>query len=198
MREESEDALAARRDQVTRLLHSGAPARGELFELVYQDLRGIADRRMSGERAGHTLQATALVNEAWLRLAEHRKADWRDRGHFLSAASEAMRRILVDHARRVGAAKRRAEGERVTLGAIDCATDFDLDETRALAEAIERLEAADPRAAEVTRLRFFAGLSVAETALALDISERSVHREWTYARARLFEWMKESRPGSDA
>jgi len=181
----------ARQAEVTRLLRSGEAGRTGLLELVYAELREIADRRMFGERAGHTLQATALVHEAWLRLADHRNADWRDRGHFFAAASEAMRRILIDHARRAGAEKRGGGLERVTLGGVGAELEVDPGEASALAEAFARLEKHDPRAAEVTRLRFFAGLSVEETARALEVTARTVHREWTYARARLFDWVRE-------
>jgi RNA polymerase sigma-70 factor, ECF subfamily len=189
------DAEAAepeeRRAEVTRLLRAGAEGREQLFELVYTELRGIAGGRMHGEHAGHTLQATALVHEAWLRLVDHRNVDWLDRGHFFAAASEAMRRILIDHARRAGAEKRGGDRERVTLGALESALEVEPEEAVALAEALMRLEQHDPRAAEVTRLRFFAGLSVEDTARALGLTVRTVHREWTYARARLFEWVRE-------
>ena len=184
-----------RQAEVTRLLRGGDAARAELLELVYDELREIADRRMHGERWNHTLQATALVHEAWLRLADHENADWRDRGHFFAAASEAMRRILVDHARRAGAQKRGGDRERVTLGALESEVEVAPEEAVALAVALARLERHDPRAAEVTRLRFFAGLSVEDTARALGTTVRSVHREWVYARARLFEWMQEQERG---
>lgn len=182
------------RAEVTRLLHAGPGEREQLFALVYTELRDIAGGRMRGERAGHTLQATALVHEAWMRLVDHRNVDWRDRAHFFAAASEAMRRILVDHARRAGADKRGGGAQRVTLGTLEHAVEVEPQEAVALAEALVRLEAQDPRAAEVTRLRFFAGLSVEETAEALGVTVRTVHREWTYARARLFEFV---RPGEE-
>ncbi len=185
-----------RQAEVTRLLRAGAAGRAELFEVIYGELRQIADRRMFGEHAGHTLQATALVHEAWMRLADHRNADWRDRGHFFGAASEAMRRILIDHARRARADKRGGDRERVTLGAVESELEVGAEEAVQLAEALVRLEKHDPRAAEVTRLRFFAGLSVEETAQALGTTVRSVHREWTYARARLFEWIEERDGGT--
>jgi RNA polymerase sigma factor (TIGR02999 family) len=195
------DEAGARQAEVTRLLRAGEAGRAELFELLYGELKRIADGRMRGERAQHTLQATALVHEAWMRLADHQNTDWRDRGHFFAAASEAMRRILIDHARRAGAAKRGGEHARVTLGALESefaaeAVEVDAAEAAALAEALVRLEQHDPRAAEVTRLRFFAGLSVEETAEALGTTVRSVHREWTYARARLFAWIQEGERGA--
>lgn len=187
---------SGRRAEVTRLLRGGDASREALYELLYSELREIADQRMAGERVGHTLQATALVHEAWMRLAEHQNADWRDRGHFLAAASEAMRRILIDHARRAGAAKRGGDRDRVTLGSLGAELEVDAEEAVLLAEALVRLGRSDPAAAEVTRLRFFAGLSVEDTARALGITVRTVHREWVYARARLFEWVRDHERGS--
>jgi RNA polymerase sigma factor (TIGR02999 family) len=186
--------MSDRRDDVTRILQQGEDPQQELLPLIYEELRGIAGHRMSNERAGHTLQATALVHEAYLRLVGDRDMAWRDRGHFYSAAAEAMRRILIDHARRVRSKKRGGDHQRVTLGtpeAPDTHMELGADNVLALEEALGRLEAEDPRAAAVTRLRFFSGLSVQETAHALEISERSVHREWTYAKARLFEILGE-------
>jgi len=185
-------ADGARRAEVTRLLRAGDERRAELYELVYGELCAIADGRMRGERPGHTLAATGLVHEAWLRLADQRNCDWRDRGHFFAAASEAMRRILVDHARRAAAEKRGGAHERVTLGALEDEVEVAPEEAAHLAQALVRLEQHDPRAAEVTRRRFFAGLSVEDTARALGVTPRTVHREWTYARARLFEWLRAS------
>lgn len=190
---EHDDADDAR-TRVTRLLRQGGEPGPELFGLVYEELRAIASRRMGNERAGHTLQATALVHEAWLRLAGDEASGWRDRGHFYAAASEAMRRILIDHARRVRSQKRGGGAQRVTLGTEatpDAQVELEAEELLALDEALGRLEREDARAAEVTRLRFFGGLSVEETAQALGISERSVHREWTFGRARLFELLGE-------
>lgn len=184
-----------RRAEVTRLLQAGPGGRAELFELVYGELRGIAGGRMRGERGAHTLQATALVHEAWLRLVDQERTDWRDRQHFFAAASEAMRRILIDHARRAGAEKRGGGLERITLGTVEHPVEVEPGEAVALAEALVRLEKQDARAAEVVRLRFFSGLSVEETAEALGVTVRTVHREWTYARARLFELVRELEEG---
>jgi RNA polymerase sigma factor (TIGR02999 family) len=186
----------ARQAELTRLLRAGPAGRAELYQRVYDELRGIAGSRMRAERAGHTLQATALVHEVWLRLVDHQNTDWRDRAHFFGAAGEAMRRILIDHARRAAADKRGGNRERVTLGALEAAVEVEPEEALALAEALTRLEQHDPRAAEVTRLRFFAGLSVEDTARALGVTPRTVHREWTYARARLFEWAREGQEGA--
>ena len=177
--------------EVTRLLRraGGGDERDwhALLPLVYDDLRAHAARQMQAERGGHTLEATALVHEAWLRLAGDRHMDWSGRRHFYGAAAEAMRRVLVDHARKVRAQRRGGDRARLSLTLVDLAQSEDPDRVLALDEALQSLEREDARAAEVARLRFFAGLSVAETAAALDVSERTVMREWTFARARLSE-----------
>jgi RNA polymerase sigma factor (TIGR02999 family) len=185
--------MEERREQVTRLLRDGvgSPEDGErLMQLVYEELRAIAERRMAAERGHHTLQATALVHEAYLRLARDDRMEWTSRGHFFGAAAEAMRRVLVDHARKVKADKRGGGAAHVTLGAVDVAADLDADQVLALSDALDTLAREDERAAAVTRLRFLSGLSVDETAKALGISERSVQREWTWARARLVELLE--------
>lgn len=182
--------MESRPDDISRLLADGADA-NRLFPLVYDEMRALARRRMQRERSDHTLQATALAHEAWERLACDTRMDWRGRRHFFGAAAEAMRRILVDHARRVNAEKRGGGRERVTLGAVDAPLDVEAERLLALTEALEQLESEDPRAAEVTRLRFLAGLSVEETAAALGIGERTVAREWAFARARLFELLED-------
>lgn len=177
--------MSQRREEVTRLLAEEDSEK--LLPLVYDELKEIASKRMGGERSGHTLQATALVHEAWMRLSGDDDMEWRSRGHFYAAAAEAMRRVLVDHARRAKSLKRGGDRHRVTLGAAEGAVEIDADRLIALDEALDRLAAEDERASAVARLRFLSGLSVEETAQALDISVRSVHREWTYARARLLE-----------
>ncbi len=179
-----------RRQDVTAILRGGTTpeqAWSELLPLVYDELKLLAQRRMNAERAGHTLQATALVHEAYMRLVADTEMDWAGRRHFFGAAAEAMRRVLVDHARKVKAGKRGGDRMRVTLSLGQQVTEDDPDRLLALDEALGTLAAEDARAAEVARLRYFAGLSVAETALALGCSERTVMREWTYARARLSE-----------
>ncbi|MCB9898563.1 MAG: sigma-70 family RNA polymerase sigma factor [Planctomycetes bacterium] len=175
---------------VTRLLAEVGrrdDAWSDLLALVYDELRALAARRMAHERVEHTLQATALVHEAVLRLIGDRGSDWTGRRHFFGAAAEAMRRVLVDHARKVRAARRGGERARLSLTLVDLPGDADPERVLALDEALTTLEGEDARAAEVARLRWFAGLSVAETALALEVSERTVMREWTFARARLSE-----------
>lgn len=159
---------------------------GPLHPEVYEQLRAIARARMQEERAGHTLQATALVNEAWMRLAR------RDGGvagiptaEFYQAAANAMRRILIEHARSKGRLKRGGDRARTPIDVVDLAQDHDPEEILAVLEAVRRLEEEDSDAARVVNLRFFAGLEVAEVARALGVSERTVAREWEYARAWL-------------
>ena len=159
-----------------------------LLEAVYDQLRRIAQRRMQDEKAGHSLQATALVHEAYLRLIRDRELNWSSRGHFYTAAARAMQRILIEHARKKGRLKRGGDRRPVASSVLDLAREENLEDVVALQEAIERLEAEEPRAAEVTRLRFYAGLTVEETAAAMDISERTVMREWDYARA----WLRDA------
>ena len=188
----SADPTASARTPVTRLIAlaagGDAVAADELFPLVYDELRRLARRRMAEERAGHTLQATALVHEVYLKLVGDQKEAWGGRGQFFAAAAEAMRRILIDHARRHAGLKRGGGRGKVPLSAVDLATASrdHAPEILALDEAISRLEQVSPDVAAVVRLRFYAGLSVEETAEALGISPRTVKREWTYARARLF------------
>ncbi len=187
----SEEEKSERQGEVTRLLKAGGDERGDLFNLVYEELRGIAAGRFSRERGGHTLQATAVVHEAYMRLIGTREATWEERGEFYAAAAEAMRRVLIDHARKVGSQKRGGNHDRVTLGAAEGELELDAGRALDLNDALERLAGEDERAASVARLRFLSGLTVEETAGVLNISERSVHREWTYARARLVELMGE-------
>ncbi len=179
----------AQPSDVTRILSDleagHTRAASDLLPLVYAQLRKLAQLNMNQERAAHTLQATALVHEAYLRLIGDQNLGWDSRAHFFTAAAEAMRRILIEHARARKRIKRGGERERVPLSELDLAVEHDADEILAVDEAFRRLETEDPDAATVVRLRFFAGLSVAETASALGISERSVAREWAFARAWL-------------
>jgi RNA polymerase sigma factor (TIGR02999 family) len=157
-----------------------------LLPLVYGQLRAIAQERMATERPGHTLQATALVHEAYLKLAGAGDIPWSGRAGFLHAASEAMRRILIDHARRRNAQKREPPVVRPALRDVaDLASTEDSSEILAFDEAFLRLEREYPEAAAVVRLRFYAGLSIEQTAAALSVSPRTVNREWTFARAWL-------------
>ncbi len=163
-----------------------------LLPLVYNKLRAPARVHLRGERPDHTLQATALVHEAYLRLLGGQDPPWNDRAHFFRAAAEAMRRILIEHARKRGRIKRGGDRVRVRISGVHLGTEQDPDEILALDEAIRRLEEQDPRVADVVRLRFFAGLSVGETAKALEVSERTVKREWSFARAWLYNALREA------
>ena len=171
-------------DQISRLLAGGARA-DELLAAVYDELRVLAARRMAEERNEHTLQATALVNEVYLRLSRDRNLAWRDRSHFFGAAAEAMRRVLVDHARRVRSAKRGGDQARLDLTLSGLSDTDDPEMLLALNDAVECLEREDPRSAGVARLRLFAGLSSEDVGLALELAPRTVQRDWAYARARL-------------
>jgi len=165
----------------------GAPAStADLFPLVYESLKELARKRMSLERCGHTLQATALVHEAYLRLARKRNICWSNRAHFFHAAAEAMRQILIEHARTRGRVKRGGGSKPLPIHLLDLADRCDCEEVLALDEAIQRLEEHTPDIAAVVRFRFFAGLSVAETAESLGMGRRSVDRAWSYARVWLY------------
>ena len=182
----------ARRARLTVLLGPGSDGErswDELMPLVYDELRQLARRRMASERAEHTLQATGLVNEAWMRLMADRDIDWKSRRHFFGAAAEAMRRVLVDHARRVKSEKRGGDRARVPVTVDGFEHGGDPERVLALNDALDRLAEDDPRAAEVVRLRFFAGLEVLEVAKTLEVSERTVMREWAFARARLTQML---------
>ena len=174
---------------VTRILEAitaGDDRAGdELFELVYDELRAIAGKLMQQERADHTLQPTAVVHEAYLRLFGKQAPRWENRAHFFGTAAEAMRRILVDHARRKLSLKRGGDRQRVELPEIPERTRAQLEDLLALDEALDRLERRDPKMAQVVKLRYFAGLGVKQTAGVLEISPRSVNRLWTGARAWL-------------
>jgi RNA polymerase sigma factor (TIGR02999 family) len=177
-------------DDVTRILSAieqGEPrAAEELLPIVYGELRKLAAQRMARERPGHTLQPTALVHEAYLRLVDVEKAQhWRSRGHFFGAAAEAMRRILIERARRRGAKKHGGGRRRVDLDGVDAAAPKSLGDVLALDEALRRLEKTDPVAAELVNLRYFAGLSMPQAAEALGLSLRTAERNWTYARTWL-------------
>ena len=163
-------------------------AAADLLPTVYQALKELARQRMSLERPGHTLQATALVHEAYLRLAGGGSAGvrWAGKAQFFHAAAEAMRRILVEHARARGRVKRGGGSRRVPLNLLELAEEGDREDILALDEAIRRLEQHTPEIAAVVRLRFFAGLTVGEVAESLQIGRRSVDRAWAYARVWLY------------
>jgi RNA polymerase sigma factor (TIGR02999 family) len=177
---------------VTRLLQELADGRPDAYErilgVIHEELRIMARARMRGERAEHTLQPTALVNEAFLRLARG-QASYQNRAHFFGAAAEAMRRILVDHARERAARKRGGDAMRVTLHDLGVESDEPEIDLLALDTALDALAATDPRATDVVRLRYFAGMSVEDTAEVLGIAPATVKRDWTYARAWLLDRM---------
>ena len=180
---------------VTRLLDAAAAgdrrAAADLLPLVYDELRHLAAARLAAENPGHTLQPTALVHEAYLRLVGDQAYD--GRGHFFAAAAEAMRRILVESARRKGRARRGGDRRRVDLDEYQVTLDPPADEILALDEALTRLAAEDPEAARVVQLHFFAGLSVEHAAEVLGVSRATAYRQWTFARA----WLRCAMGGGD-
>jgi len=178
-------------NDVTQILHrvqqGDAQAAGELLPLVYEELRKLATARMAHELPNQTLQPTALVHEAWLRLTGGAQPSFDGRGHFFAAAAEAMRRILVEKARRKGRLKRGGAWERVALENLDVAVTTDDDTLLAVHEALEKLAKVDSLGARLIELRFFAGLSNVDAAKALGLAERTAKRTWAYARAWLHE-----------
>ena len=174
--------------QVLNRVRQGDPkAASELLPLVYEELRKLASARMAHEQANQTLQPTALVHEAWLRLTGGEQPSFDGRGHFFAAAAEAMRRILIEKARSKGRLKRGGEWERVGLENLDVAIVTDDDTLLAVNEALEKLAAIDPVGAKLIELRFFAGLSNVDAAKVLGLAERTAKRTWAYARAWLHE-----------
>ena len=175
--------------EVSRILRAadagGSADLKALLPLVYDHLRAMAGRHMAGERRDHTLEPTALVHEAYLRLVGREPLAWTSKAHFYAAAAEAMRRILVEHARARKREKRGGAWQRVPVDVADLAAHHDPEKILALDDAIRRLEEVDARNAAVVRLRFYSGLTAAETAQALGLSERTVKREWCYAKAWL-------------
>src|SRR4029079_13238058 len=167
-------------------------AADRLLPMVYEELRKLAGQRMAHERADHKLQATGLVHEAYLRLVGNGERAWSNRAHFFHAAAEAMRRILIEHARAKSGPMRGGGKRRVPLDVVDLAASGDPEQILALDEAISRLEQQDASAAEVVRLRFYAGLSVEEVAKAMNSSPRTVKREWAFARAYLLRILQDS------
>ena len=174
---------------VTRLLgqlRSGKPDVGEqLVPLIYEELRRIAGAQMRRERPGHTLQATAVVNEAYMRLAGGQEVDWQSRAHFFAIAAKTMRRVLLDYARQRQAGKRGVGAHKVDIDAELLVGDDRIEDVVALDEVLRRLTEMDPDQGRIVELRFFAGLNVEETAEAMGISPRTVKREWRLAKAWL-------------
>ena len=158
-----------------------ADAPERLLELVYADLRRLASAYMKNERGDHTLQATALVHEAYMRLVDWKNVTWQNRAHFFAVAAQVMRKILIDHARKKRAGKR--GGQKIALDEAISYPDEKEFDILALEEALQNLEKLDKRQAKIVELRFFGGLSIEETAHVLDISDTTVKREWTFAKA---------------
>lgn len=182
---------------VTQILEAvklgDAQAANELLPLVYQELRRLAAHKLAGEAPGHTLQATALVHEAYLRLAGLGRAQqWDGRAHFFAAAAEAMRRILVESARRKKRLKHGGQLERVDIDALEIPSPMPDDELLALDEALNRLASVDARAAEIVKLCFFVGLTQEQAGQELGISLATAERLWGFARAWLFREMKKN------
>jgi RNA polymerase sigma factor (TIGR02999 family) len=163
----------------------------ELLPLVYDELRRLASARMAGEATGQTLQPTALVHEAWLQLVKKEGRTWHNRAHFFRAAALAMRRILVDRARNKQSLKRGGGGEKVPLENMVLAAATPDDRVLLVDQNLDRLEQEDPESARVITLKFFGGLTNKEVANILGVTERSVERQWAYAKARLFKLMQE-------
>ena len=179
--------------ELTVILHranQGDPhAANELLPLVYEELRQLAAARMARENPGQTLQATALVHEAWLRLGGDAQPEWQNRAHFFAAAAEAMRRILIDSARRKNCLRHGGGAERVNLEGLELAAQMDDEQLLALHEALEQLTQHDAAKAQIVKLRFFTGLTNEQVAQVLGVSAPTVKRHWAYARAWLFRAM---------
>jgi len=175
---------------VTRILNAieqgETQATDELLPLVYEELRSLAAQKLSQESPGQTLQATALVHEAYLRLLGSEVQTWKSRGHFFGAAAEAMRRILVDNARRKQSLKRGGDRLRIEFDGIAATAKEQAEEMLALNDALTRLATEDPLKVELVKLRFFAGLSIDQAAQILNISRATAIRHWSFARAWLF------------
>jgi RNA polymerase sigma factor (TIGR02999 family) len=198
LREPHAGGILSFMSDVTRILSAiqqGDPsAAAQLLPLVYDELRKLAAQKMAHEQSGHTLQATALVHEAYVRLVDVKEAQhWNSRGHFFAAAAEAMRRILVDNARRKQSKKRGGDRVRLDLDQVVAATSERADEVLDIDAALDRLAQAEPQAAALVKLRYFAGLSIPQAAEVLGVSPRNADFLWAYARA----WLLRSLGGTD-
>lgn len=185
------------RDRITALLleleRGDARAADHLVPLVYDELRRIASRQLRRESEGHTLSPTALVHEAYLRLVDQTRVQWVNRAQFFAVAARLMRRVLLDHARRVGAAKRGGGWKRMELEGADIAVEERAAELIALDDALEKLAALNPRLSQVVECRFFGGMTEEETAAALGVTDRTVRRDWIKAKG----WLHEALPAGD-
>ncbi len=184
--------------EVTQLLGAieagDRKATDQLLPLVYAELRQLAARKMAQEKPGQTLQATALVHEAWLRLNDSNRQEWRGREHFLSAAAESMRRILVDKARRKARLRHGGLCERVECELMDLPIAADDERCLQVSDALDQLARIDARKAEVVKMRMFVGMEVQEIAIALNASEKTVQRDWVFAKA----WLSRELQKADA
>jgi RNA polymerase sigma factor (TIGR02999 family) len=185
--------------QILEAIERGDPqAADKLLPLVYDELRKLAAHRLSQEKPGQTLQATALVHDAYVRLVDNEAAQhWNSRGHFFAAAAEAMRRILVENARRKGSLKHGGQRQRVELDSACSATEPPSLDLLALDEALSKLASFEPAKAELVKLRFFAGLTMPEAAAAMGISLATAERHWTFARSWLYAELNENSSGAE-
>jgi RNA polymerase sigma factor (TIGR02999 family) len=187
---------------VTHILNAmeqgDSKAAEQLLPLVYEELRKLAACRMANETPGQTLQPTALVHEAYLRLVKAPERQWSGRGHFFGAAAEAMRRILIENARRKKALRRGGGAQRLDIDEIEVAAAPEADELLAVNEALEKFATQEQQKAELVKLRYFAGLTIEEAAEALGISAPTAKRWWAYSRAWLYQEMGQERGGSPA
>jgi len=181
-------------NEITLVLQSMGRGEGgaseELMPLVYEELRRLAAARMAREAPGQTIQATVLVHEAWLQLVGNGDRHWQNRAHFFGAAADAMRRILIDNARRKARLKHGGGQKRVDIADVQVAEKTPDDDVLLINDALERLETEDPEKARVVVMKFFGGLTNQEVAENLGISERTVDRQWACAKARLFRWIR--------
>jgi RNA polymerase sigma factor (TIGR02999 family) len=188
--------------QVTMILQAigrgESQATDELLPLVYDELRQLAAARMAREQAGQTLQPTALVHEVWLRLAGNTAQSWQNRAHFFGAAAEAMRRILIERARRKSRLKRGSGQALLNIADLDVMAAMPDDKVLLVDEALAQLEAEDPEKARIVSLKFFAGLTNEQIAELLNVNERTVRRQWNFARAWLFDRITNQRDGMDS
>lgn len=195
------EASASGASEVTLLLarvsNGDTEAASRLMPLVYDELRRIAARRMRNERPGHTLQATALVHEAYLRLVEQRRTDWKNRAHFFGIAAQLMRRILIDHARNTLRDKRGGKLARVSLDQAIVLSEDNSTELLVIDEALQRLQRLDFRQCHVVELKYFGGMTTEEAAEVLGVSRATVERDWQSARAWLYACLKEQDGRSD-
>jgi len=182
---------------LNRIEQGDAEAADQLLPLVYGELRKLAAAKMAREPAGQTLQPTALVHEAWLRLGGDKQPDWQSRAHFFASAAESMRRILIDCARRRHAIRHGGGLVRLNVDDLELASAPDDERVLAINDALEKLTLVEPQKAELVKLRYFAGLTNEEAALTLGISEPTAKRWWAYARAWLFQEMRADKPSPD-